>query len=432
MDPEIVFGEISALAFGGQGILRHEGLVIFVPFTAPGDQVKVQITHKRKSFAEAVLVELIAPGRERRPAPCPYFGICGGCQIQQLNEKEQLRQKRQFVIDALQRIGKLRLPDKIPIIPATSWAYRRHIKLTLALNAGVYEAGYVRWDLTGVVSINQCPIFLDATNPLLRDVQQLVSQLTPALGEGAHLTIIKSTASQYVLAFEFPDRLPSNLEEVLKRWLQTHAEIAGALVQGDESLSTYGHTFGAFEVEGLQIVFSPLAFVQCHPEQSLNVYQEIARLAKGCGAKSVLDLYCGIGITSLLLARIGCAVTGVEGHPEAVQMAISNAKKNAISEARFVRADVARVLPSLLQQTAPDLVVLNPPRTGLDPKTRASLLEKPPQNLIYISCMPATLARDLSALCEHGFTITSCQVYDMFPQTTHVETVVFLQKKSTT
>lgn len=421
MGQELIIGEIESLAFGGQGILRHDGLVVFIPFVAPGDRVRVRITKRKKSFAEGELVELLAPGPQRCVAPCPYFTICGGCQLQHLNEAEQLRQKQRFVSDSLRRIGKLTLAEDVPIIASPKmWAYRRHIRLTLTVRDGVYEAGYVRHDLAGVLPLTQCPIFTEGDS-LLVSVQQFLRQLTVVSSEGAHLSLIKS-ASSYVWMFQFPNVAPPNFESVLDR----HPLISGVIVQSKEGCASYGETEGSFSIEGLQIRFSPLAFVQCHPEQSANVYKDVVSLAKGCHPKSVLDLYSGIGVTSLLLGRDNYAVTGVEGNPDAVRLAMMNAQLNQIRGIEFLRADVARVLGGLLDRIAPDLVIVNPPRTGLDPKARQELIEASPRQLIYISCMPSTLARDLAALDDRGYQLKTCRAYDMFPQTTHVETVALM------
>jgi 23S rRNA (uracil1939-C5)-methyltransferase len=421
-----IVGEVQSLAFGGQGIVRHDGMVVFVPFTAPGDQVRVRIVKQKKSFAEGQLVEILSPGPERCQPPCPYFGVCGGCQLQHLTAEEQLRQKRNFVLDALQRIGKLRGWEHLTIVPATHvWAYRRHIRLTLRALAPIgYEAGYVRHDLSGMIPVSQCPIFADPQDPIISILQAFLKQLTPMPGEGAHVSIIRAKPNRYIIAFQFPDRCPPECAERIPQWIQQQRErLAGVTLNGQ----AYGNCQGEFAVDALTIRFSAAAFVQCHPEQSVNVYREVVRLTENCQVKIVLDLYCGIGVTALLLAQQGCRVTAVEGNPEAVRLANENAQANQIDGVQFLKADVGRVLEGLLTQLSPDLVILNPPRTGLDPTARERLLSKLVKYLIYISCMPATLARDLAAFQERGYQLRECRAFDMFPQTTHVETVVLME-----
>ena len=431
MHEELVTGEVRSLAFGGQGILRHDGFVVFVPFTAPGDTIQARIVRKKKSFAEGALVDVAKAGPARIKPRCPYFGQCGGCQLQHLTYAEQIHQKQLFVKDALQRIGGFTGLDDVPIVPAVEqWAYRRHIRLTLqSAVVGGYEAGYVREDLSGVLPVTQCPIFIEPTDTLLIEVQKLVSKLAPVDKEGAHVSAIKAKPNQFCLLFQFVDEIPGNIEGLLRQWLPTQRDrVCGAAVQGRLRSFQLGDCEGVFDAMGLSIKFSPLAFVQCHPEQSLNLYQEVLRLARLCRATSMLDLYCGIGVTSLLLAREGCLVTGVESNPEAVSMAMRNGQDNGLKEVQFLTADVARILQGLVTRLQPELVIVNPPRTGLDPTARDRLIQGAIKNLIYVSCMPATLARDLAAFRERGFVLTSCRAYDMFPQTTHVETVAFMQR----
>lgn len=428
---ETFVGEVQSIAFGGQGIVKSDGLVVFVPFTAPGDQVRVQIVKQKKSFAEGQMVELLKPGHERTEPRCPYFGVCGGCQFQHLKYDEQLKQKKLFVQDALQRIGKIRGAESLTIVPAThQWAYRRHIRLTLRPGAIGYEAGYVREDYSGILPITQCPIFAEPSDPIFTSLQSLLQQLTPPPNPIAHVSIIRGSEKRYVLAFQFEDISTPSHARLISDWLPSQrAQIAGAILTDRKQSQTFGDCSGEFAVDRLRIKFSPMAFVQCHPEQSLNVYHEVQRLAQQCQAQSVLDLYCGIGVTSLLLGSAGVAVTGVEGNAEAVRLAKANALDNDIGNVQFLKADVRQVLEGLLKQLNPDLVILNPPRTGLDPTARQRLLNHPVNHVIYISCMPATLARDLAALQEHGFVMKSCRAFDMFPQTTHVETVVWMERQ---
>lgn len=429
MQPEIITGHISSLAFGGQGILRHEGLVVFVPFTAPGDEVRVLVLRRKKSFAEGELLDILSPGPSRQAARCPYFGVCGGCQLQHLQYAEQLRQKQQFVTDALQRIGRIQLPADIDIEAAEQpWAYRRQVRLTLTSTDGYYAAGYVRHDLKGVLPVNMCPIFIDEQNNLLKSLQDYLQQLPVTELEDVHITLLKAAKERFLLLFEFPKKMPENFEQQLQRWIKQRTDIAGAVVECGEERSVYGDTLSEFEIDGLKIRYALQAFVQNHPAQSLKLYQEIVRLATLCQPKTILDLYCGIGVSSLFLARAGWPVTGVEGNPQAVTLAIENAQGNALSQTQFLHGEVAKIIPNLLLY-GPELVLVNPPRTGLDPDSRAELLDAPPKHLIYVSCMPSTLARDLAAFQEIGFKLTSCRAYDMFPQTTHVETIALMQRE---
>lgn len=421
-----VVGQIESLAFGGEGILRHEGLVIFVPFTAPGDRVRIKVTQRKKNFAEGELVELLTPGQERCAPRCCHFGECGGCQLQHLQAQAQVKQKEKFILDAFARIGKITELKEIPVMPSpVPWGYRRHVRLTLVPEENGYRAGYVRHDLKGVLSIRECPIFLAEGEHFFSKLQAFLGKLTPVSNTSAHLSLVKQSEGRYLLFFQFSQQSPPHLAAQIEKWRAEEPSLTGVVVQTGTALACYGETEGKFEVEGLHLSFSPRAFVQCHPEQSAAIYREVLRIAAHCEKGIALDLYSGIGATALLLAREGWQVTAVEGNAEAVKLALKNADANQINTARFLQADVGKFVKNILKYR-PQLVIINPPRTGLEAKVRSSLLEAKASNLVYISCMPATLARDLAAFREGGFQIVHALGFDMFPQTSHVETVVWL------
>ncbi len=423
-------GEIIRLAFGGMGIMRHEGLVVFVPFTAPGDHVKVKIRKFKKKFAEAELVEVTHPSESRTQPLCPYFGRCGGCQLQHLKYEMQVDQKLHFVEDALTRIGKIQLTKPAKIVPTDKpWAYRRHIRLTLFTQDNTYRVGYVGIDDKELVSVNQCPIFVKPDHPIVDLVSQLVTELTYEEGLRAHVSIIKDGKGSFVLFFDFPGHIPDNIDNVLKLAVNNDSSIIGAVWRGSDRGSTYGKTDCQLTIGGLTITYSPKAFVQSHPEQSAHIYHQIEMLVKEHSAKKVLDLYCGIGVTSLLLAKQGVQTIGIEANAEAITLAKKNADANKCPKAVFVRGEVAKVIRQTLKEHNFDLVVLNPPRIGSDPVTLKAIVDAAPKHIIYVSCMPATLARDLTVLCQKGYQVQECKGYDMFPQTTHVETLVMLSKQ---
>ncbi len=410
-----VIGDVNSLAFGGKGVVRSEGLVIFVPFTAPGERVRLRVVKKHKRFADGELIDVLESSPERISASCPYYGRCGGCQLQHVSYAEQLRQKHNFVSDALQRIGKIRLENPVPIVSADPiWGYRRHIHLSLDASTGPYRAGYICIDGTTHLPINQCPIFLPAKLDLLDGIVDLI----PVEGD-ARLGIYKND-DRFIVAYEFSQQFPPNLEEIVQKQLEQYPQIQGVTARCSSKTRTWGDPVGTFLLDGLQVTFSPLAFVQNHPQQSAAIYKKMVELS----GKSVLDLYCGIGSLSLLLARNGVKVAGIENSADAIRLAIINATQNNL-KATFICDDVSKKIRELLQQQW-DTVIVNPPRTGLDPVTLRSLLQARPQQILYLSCMPATLARDLAAAQQAGYRINFIQAYDMFPQTTHVETLVEL------
>ncbi len=415
---QIVTGEINALAFGGEGILRHEGLVIFVPFAAPGDTIKCRIKRVKKSFAFGEIVEILHKSPHRTSPRCPYFGVCGGCQLQHLNYEEQLHQKRIWVEDALTRIGKFSELAVNNVIPATqNWEYRRHIDLNLHVVKNHYQAGYIGIDNHSLIEVNQCVIFTPAEDKILEEIHQTVHKFIPASLDPGKLTLLKG----YILHFHFKD-LPTNASEVIQKAMAHYSDWKGVILSSHSKTLTFGTTELSYEIDALKFRFSSTVFMQNHPEQSLKIYQKISEIAKH--APVILDLYCGIGISTLLLAKQGATVHGIEYNNKSIDLAKRNAHANHILNAHFQKAAVEEVIQSI---NVPDFVILNPPREGLDGKIIEVLKKRKPQEIVYVSCMPSTLARDLRLLCENDlYQIIECQPYDMFPQTSHVETLVHL------
>lgn len=429
---DIIEGKVEKIAFGGEGIIRHRGLVIFIPFTAPGDFISCQIVELKRSFAKAKLISILQASPYRATPRCPYFGTCGGCQIQHLNAQEQMVYKKEAVKDALERIGHLKFPDLSAIPAHLKWAYRRHITLHLRPYKEAWQAGYIEIDHRSLVVVQTCPIFNEEQDLIIQHVQRLVQHI-PSSGHAQNtqnegrVTILKNHNDQYILSFSFNQ--PVEIDQSLfSQALQQHPLFAGILFQSPNHQFCVGDPYTTQMINGLTFRFTPQTFIQNHPEQSVNIYQQICTLTSSLTKKKILDLYCGFGTTSLLFAQQNHSVIGVEYNPEAITFAKQNAHLNHL-QVRFEKGDVEKILPRLVKEFKPDLVLLNPPRVGLSKKVIQILLKEQPAEMIYVSCMPATLARDLSVLCKEVYEIKQGAVYDMFPQTAHVETLIYLQKK---
>lgn len=421
-------GVVVALAFGGQGIIRHEGLVVFVPFTAIGDRIAFKIVSSKKNYAQGCLVSIIEPSPDRTAPPCPYFGRCGGCQLQHLQYPAQLSAKRKWVEEALQRFGGWNDVVVPPVVAALSmWHYRRRIALHLKVDGKGFALGYISTDNVTTLVVDQCPIFVESTDTILSDVRRLVQSLDNRHVEEGRVNILKVDEGKYILDFHFTT-MPRNAEEVFGRREGVSTSIVGIVVSAPHKTLKYGVREASLIVEGLEFTYSSRTFMQNHPDQSLEIYREVVGQVDAAGEGVVLDLYCGIGISSLLLARQGRRVVGVESNVDAIHLAQQSAKDNLIDSVKFVCADVAGVLDKLLAKEKARTVIVNPPREGLADKVREALVANPPERLIYISCMPSTLARDLKLL-KAVYDPVGVKAYDMFPQTTHVETVLTLQKR---
>ncbi|MDF2549045.1 MAG: rRNA (Uracil-5-)-methyltransferase [Chlamydiales bacterium] len=413
-----VEGTISTVASNGQGILKHEKLVVFVPYTAPLDVVKVSICKDKGSYLQAEVSEWVKKSPFRTDPPCPHYGTCGGCQLQHIQYEKQAEIKQSFVTDALERIGKLSLSE-IPVEMHPSERtlfYRRHIRLKLMPEDTGYIAGYTAVD-GSFLKIDRCFLFLDA--PLIEQIESCLKKITPQ-GEGS-LRIVK-TKERLLLLFETAFEMQE--KEALAKVLLQLDSVSGVSFKTGPKKEHFGEKEGHIELLHLQLQFTSDVFLQNHPEESLLIYQKVVEKAKNSGAKQALDLYCGIGITSLLLAD-EMQVVGIEGNPSSIREAKKNAEKNKRS-VTFLQGDVAKKIAPLLEKNSFDFALVNPPRMGLLPAVKEALIQHRVKNIAYISCQPATLARDLKEFVQSGYHIQSVDCYDMFPQTKHVETVVFL------
>jgi 23S rRNA (uracil1939-C5)-methyltransferase len=415
-------GKITGFAFGGDGVMRHQGRVIFVPQAAENDEVCIDVIEDKKSFLRGRLISISQPSSTRITPPCPQYFACGGCHLQHVDYQEQLRVKQNFVKDALMRIAKIPDPHILPIIEAKqTWAYRRHIRLHVKRNGNEINLGFIGRDNHTLVAIEHCFIFEGGIN-LMSDLKNICLELHSKKVLVNEIVVHKTLANRLVVNLISPS-LPSFNK--FKPWLisalKKYPSIKG-IVFGDAQ--EIGDCNLNFDVDGLDICYGPDAFVQANEQQSELLYLEIRRLIKKSLAKIIVDLYCGIGATSLLLAREGLSVMAIEGNPRAVDYAKRNAKINRIDSVEWMVGDVDRLASQALTNFKPHAVLVNPPRTGLGKHALSAIMSYRPQHIFYISCMPATLARDLKLLHDAGYDMTYCRPYDMFPQTTHVETLV--------
>ncbi|MGR3911790.1 MAG: class I SAM-dependent RNA methyltransferase [Candidatus Rhabdochlamydia sp.] len=402
-------GIVSKMAFGGEGVIRNNGLVTFVPYTAIGDTVVYQETEKKKSFARGKLLSLIQNSPDRVEPKCPHFTKCGGCQFQHLHPDAQLRDKAIFVQDALERIAKRSIP-KLSTIPSPSpWNYRKHITLKLRPVNGKLLAGYQESDF---ISVKECPIFAKGNKETFDLVRMFIDRLEPYEGS---LRII-STEEGAILAFTF-EKEPPSFEKVALSQLDKWKGIAlGKKTWGDTSVS--------LSIDAHQFMVSPYSFMQANSLLAPKLYHHLASLAEG---NKILDLYCGSGILSTLLGKKGHQVVGVESSSLAIHYAKQNSEHYGLS-IPFHTGFVEKLLPTILKDFHPDTVILNPPRGGVHPNVIEKLQKSGVKRIVYMSCMPSTLARDIKGLAKYE--LTDLFLYDMFPQTTHLESIAVLTLSS--
>jgi 23S rRNA (uracil1939-C5)-methyltransferase len=416
---------IDSIIAGGDGLARHpDGFVVFVPGTAPGERVAVEYTETRKQWRRARVLELMDASSQRREPPCPHYGICGGCQLQHLNYPAQVEAKAGIIVDALRRIGKLEI-DSVVVEPSpVEFEYRNRVSFVVVRDEEEVGAGFhSAEDPAGVVDVESCPL---AENAIADAWQALRASWGPAAallpaGPDLRLTLRATADGRVGLAIEGgldtgePARLMELVPALSAVWvLGRKGEVLGWA--GAETLT---ETWG-----GDELPLAGTAFVQVNRGMAgaLDAYAR-TQCDAGAGAR-VVDAYCGYGVRALELARSGNIVVGIDFDRGAIRAANRIARRGQLG-AEFVAARVESALPRALPA---DVVVLNPPRRGVGREVIAALLENPPERIVYVSCDPATLARDLRALAA-AFDLSAVRGFDLFPQTAHVETIATLSRR---
>ena len=439
---------IDSLAYGGNGVGRVDGFVVFVRGGLPGDRVRARVTKTKRGFAEAIAESVLDPSSERVEAPCRHFGVCGGCRFQDLAYESQLAAKERQVHDALVRIGRIPEPPLETIVPAEAvYGYRNKLEYSFSagedgLELGFHRAG--RWD--EVVDIEECLLTTDLGNAVRLAVRQWAREekLEPydqatSLGYLRHLVVRegRNTGQALVLLVTAPgDRFETGyLVDVLRRFPEvrsvhwaindTPAErtnLPSLLLWGEEAIEE--------QILGLRFRLRPGAFLQTNTAMAERLYSLAREYAALTGTENVLDLYCGTGTIALALARDAAAMWGLEISEEAVACAIENAELNGIENTRFFAGNVGQTLDELVERSGKaDVVVVDPPRAGLAGKALRRTGALGAERIVYISCNPTTLASDVQVLRdEFGYALVRCRPVDMFPHTPHVESVSLLTR----
>lgn len=421
---------VERLGINGEGVARSEGLTFFVDGALPQERVEAEIYEQRKSFARARAVKRFEDSPHRTTPACPLFGRCGGCQLMHLSYDQQLIAKRQRVIDALERIGKLTVPVAVCLPSPQTLAYRN--KIQLPVNAQ-RRLGLYAFNTRELVELDTCPIHCTLGERALQCVQRCLLAYPKPLTLRHVLIKTAVHMGQVLVILVTQDKTP--LTSLAEQIVQAMPAIKG-VVQNSNSSSgntVLGKTFeplvgqGWIEEKlcGLTFKVSPASFFQVNPAQAEILYQTVLSLAQLTGEETVLDAYCGVGTLALLLAGQAKSVIGIESNPDAILDAQVNAKRNQVHNARFITGLAEEKMACI---GAIDVAILNPPRKGCERAFLDRLVEKQPKRILYISCDPATLARDLSILEQKGYKVRTVQPLDMFPQTMHVEIVAYLTK----
>jgi len=423
--------QIDALAYGGNGIGRQtDGKAVFVPYSAPGDQLLWRPARVRKRHIEAELVELLIPGEGRCDPVCPVFGQCGGCQWQHLTYPRQLHWKQRFLADALERHAGLAEVALLPAVgSADPWHYRNRAQFKCHVTADGPLVGFYRRGSHFVIPILHCPILRPEINQSLDFLRQLlessaqpdkIPQLDVAVGDDGAVRVVCHFIGPVdrhwqAWAIGLADERGYGLflQQGRKSTLQRLSGPEDLRLQVDQPPMTLG--------------FGPGGFAQVNSGQNRRLVDAVVALAALRGSERLLDLFCGMGNFSLPLARRSSRLTGVEDYPASIARAEANARLNRIDNVDFLVADAAAFMATVEQRY--ELVLLDPPRVGAGREVVQALLRLNPERIIYISCDPMTLARDLALLLRHSYRVVSSQVFDLFPQTYHLESVTLLERR---
>lgn len=409
-DPGRVTLSVETIAAGGDGVARHDGLVVLTPRTAPGDRVLADV-RVVKRLGRGHLVELLAPGPDRIDPPCPHYVAdrCGGCQVQHLTYEAQLEAKQGIIRDALVRIGKRDVPAPPAIVPAPrQWRYRRKLTLAMEWRGDAWVAGlYPYDDPRHPFALGDCPITDERVVATWRQIMAASEHLPRARTLRGAVRLVGESESTFVLeggrewpaAAEFAAAVPS---------------LTGVWWQPEHGRRRLVH----------ERTNAPAgaSFVQVNADVAAALHAHVVERARAWRAATVVDAYAGTGETAVPLAEDGARVTAIELDRDAAAVCRARLPRGSQSLAGRVEDLLPRALPA-------DLVLLNPPRAGVDASIAAALVDARPSGIVYTSCNPATLARDVARL--PGYRIASLVGFDMFPQTAHVETVCELALEGT-
>lgn len=457
---------ITDVAAEGKAIAKVDNLVIFVPYVVPGDVVDLQIKRKKHSYAEAEAIALKKPSELRAQPFCKHFGVCGGCKWQCLPYEEQLRFKQKQVWDNLTRIGKIELPEMMPILGSKHVArYRNKLEFGFSNKKWLTSeqvASGVQFDCMDAVGfhipgafdkildIEECHLMDDINNRLRNGIRAYALahgltffDLRQQTGLLRNMMLRTSATGEIMLLMQFCMRGADDeaqAKALLEHLHATFPEVTSLLYVnntkcndtiGDLDVQTFAGTPFIYEtMEGLRFKVGPKSFYQTNTEQAYELYKVARNFAALTGDELVYDLYTGTGTIANFVARQARQVVGIEYVPEAIEDAKVNAALNGLDNTLFYAGDMKDILTTgfIERHGKPDVIITDPPRAGMHADVVNAILFAAPRRIVYVSCNPATQARDL-ALLDADYRVTKVQPVDMFPQTHHVENVVCLERR---
>ncbi|HMA26641.1 MAG: 23S rRNA (uracil(1939)-C(5))-methyltransferase RlmD [Solirubrobacterales bacterium] len=431
---ELLTLDVESLAYGGRGVARRDGYVVFVAGALPGDRVRAEVTKAKRGYAEASTREVLQESPDRVPPRCDHGGEpCPGAPWQGLAYEEQLRHKQAQVEDSLVRLGGLEGFQLEPIEPAVEcWRYRNKLEYSFGERDGELVLGFHargRWDL--IVDAEDCQLASERNNARRNELRDWArSAGLPAYDRRSQQGILRNLViREGRRTGQLQSRLVTSPAEIPRPPVDLHTIVEGPGDGSDGPTGAIGSEFLGEQLGGLRFRISHRAFFQTNTEMAERLYAIAAEMAALTGAERVFDLFCGIGTLGLSLAGRAAEVWGIEIVEEAIADAEENARLNGIENARFRTGDARKeIRPLLAEGGRPDVVVVDPPRAGLSKKVVRRLIECEAPRIVYVSCNPTTLAPNAAQLAEAGYRLRRVKPVDMFPQTPHIECVALLAR----
>ncbi len=449
--------QINGLNHAGEGVGRYCGIAVFVPFTMPGDTVFAEVVDLKKNFARGRLIQIIERSPGRRLPECPLFSTCGGCQFQHIDYQEQLRLKTGLVRDSFSRIAGLKDVKTLDTIGMDyPWYYRNKANFHVDNFGGIYELGFygenshnlARYAKKADDYKKQGCLLLDRDlNKASAIIAGLLNKYIPktygmkhkshflnnvvlrkSIYSGEIMIVLFTGAGQWPQEKAFAKELIALCLRIASVMRCTNVEQSGA-VTGKQARCLAGSNYITDYIGHLVFRISPSSFFQVNPSQTLALYNKVLEYVSLTGTETIIDAYSGVGAITLYLAKRAKKVYGLEENPLAVKDAQINAALNKISNTEFLPGEVEKNLPALAKKgVLPDTIILDPPRSGCSRKVLDEVLTMQTPKVVYVSCNPGTLARDLEYLNINGYLVKEVQPVDMFPWTRHVETVVLMSR----
>lgn len=449
-DKEYIFN-IEALGYEGEGIAKIEGYPVFIPGALIGEKVKVIITKVKKNFAYGNLLEILEESDKRRIPDCRSYNVCGGCTAQHLSYEEQLDFKFSRVKDCIRKIGGL--DDSIvkyPIGMENVYRYRNKVQFPVGMVNGKLSIGFFSEKSHEIIDMDTCLLQDEESEQIIAIIRKWMNDysIMPAKNDGKffkkglirHIVVRKAFNTNEIMVIlvttnkEIPyiEKLIETLNSkncAIRSIVQNINDKDTNLVMGEKCITLWGADYICDYIGKYKFNISPLSFFQVNPVQTEVLYNKALEYADLNGDEVVFDAYCGTGTISLFLSQKAKMVYGVEIIPQAIDNAKVNAEINNVKNAQFYVGKSEEIIPQLIKDgIIPDVIVVDPPRKGCDSKLLDALGKAKPRRIVYVSCDPSTLARDLKYLESHGYKTQEIQPVDMFPMTKHIENVAFLTK----